>query len=242
MGDSITAGAGASSTSKEYPQLLQVNDSGAWPGFDDLDLETSFPGIVDVIDVSVPGATLSSLENQQIPELESLLSFPVSGQTIIVMTIGGNDAQMALIPFADADAIMNEALKDFESITDWFLDPAHFADGAYLYASNLYEPSDGTGQSQCFFGFDYGDRISSLEELNLGLYDMGMDKGFAVVDSWRHFSGHGFNASDSSVYGYDEADPTNWFASDCIHPNDQGHHEFRRLFHAAIEGHGLPIE
>ena len=242
LGDSITDGAGASSTSKQYVQLLQVNDSSAWPDADALDLETSFPGITEVIDVSFGGATISSLQSQQIPELESILSLPASGQTIFVVTIGGNDAQQALNPFADADSIMTTALSKFDTMTDWFLDPANFPDGAYLYAANLYEPSDGTGQSECFFGFNYSDRLSALEEMNEGVYQMGMDKGFAVVDMWRHFSGHGFNSADSGVFGYDADDPTNWFANDCIHPNDRGHHELRRLFHAAIEGHGLPIE
>ena len=66
------------------------------------------------------------------------------------------------------------------------------------------------------------------------------EKGFSVVDLRGHFSGHGFNASDSSVYGHDAEDTSNWFDNDCIHPNDRGHHEIRRLFHAAIEG--LPLE
>ena len=33
----------------------------------------------------------------------------------------------------------------------------------------------------------------------------------------------------------DRDDATGWF-SDCIHPNDRGHHELRRLFFEAIDG------
>jgi len=62
------------------------------------------------------------------------------------------------------------------------------------------------------------------------------ERGFAVLDLRGHFLGHGYHAEDPTVPSYDPEDPTLWFAPDCIHPNDRGHHEVRRLFHAAITG------
>jgi len=39
---------------------------------------------------------------------------------------------------------------------------------------------------------------------------------------------------------YDATDPTVWF-SDCVHPNDRGHQELRRVFFEAISG-TYPVE
>ena len=42
--------------------------------------------------------------------------------------------------------------------------------------------------------------------------------------------GHGFHATSETLESYDANDATEWFDNDCIHPNDRGHHELRRLF------------
>jgi hypothetical protein len=57
-----------------------------------------------------------------------------------------------------------------------------------------------------------------------------------VLDLRGHFLGHGFYSEASGSAAYDADDPTQWFDRDCIHPNDRGHHELRRLVHAAITG------
>lgn len=242
LGDSITEGYGASDSAHEYTALLQQNTP-AWPGFDAIDLETSYPGIVDVIDVSEGGATTSDLESRQLGELDDLLVYPVSGETIVVVTIAGNDMQEALIPLVDAATVVDRALTNLGQIADYFLDPAKFPDGVFLYMTNVYEPSDGYGQAAgCFFGIDYSADLPELDRFNDTFADLGADRGFAVLDLRGHFLGHGFYADDSSIAGHDPADPTIWFAPDCIHPNDRGHHELRRLFHAAITGQPLLYE
>ena len=58
--------------------------------------------------------------------------------------------------------------------------------------------------------------------------------GFAVIDMLGHFHGHGHNYDHTENPYYDAADPTGWFA-DCIHANDRGHHEIRRLFYEAMD-------
>jgi hypothetical protein len=126
-------------------------------------------------------------------------------------------------------------------MADWFTDPANFPDGAFVYAANVYEPSDGTGQSDCFFGFNYADRLSTLDQMNEDIIDLAAEHELAIVDIRGHFSGHGYNAEDESVFGYDADDTTLWLANDCIHPNDVGHHEMRRLFHSAIVGQTLTL-
>ncbi len=51
------------------------------------------------------------------------------------------------------------------------------------------------------------------------------------------FLGHGFHYFEASATTYDPYDPTLWLSEqDCIHPNNRGHHELRRIFYQAIRG------
>jgi lysophospholipase L1-like esterase len=244
LGDSITDGVGASREQLAYPALLTSNASRQWPDHDEVAIDRSFPSVTEVIDVSVGGATTSTMIRDQLPALESQVGgFPASGETIVVYTIGGNDAQGALNPLVDADEVMAETLANMEEIIDWFLDPGRFPDGVHVYLTNVYEPTDGEGQyAGCFFGFNFGARLPVLEQFNADLRDLGEDKGVSVVDLRGHFLGHGFYHDDDATPHYDAADPTLWLEEDCIHPNDRGHHEIRRLFHAAIEAEPLALE
>jgi lysophospholipase L1-like esterase len=234
LGDSITAGDGDNDRDLLYKELLQENRR-PWSGFDDVDLETSFPSITEVVDVSRGGATTDTLLGSQLPALEDDLAFPASGETVVVFTIGGNDLQAALAPFTDAEALATAVLGRVEEAVTWLQDPERFPDGVRIYATNVYEPSDGTGyNADCFFGIDYSDKIGVLADYNDDLAALGAELGFSVVDLRGHFLGHGHNFADSGIDAYDAEDPTLWMLDDCIHPNKRGHHEVRRLFHAAI--------
>ena len=217
LGDSITAGHQPSwGISNLYRSLLEENSSHWSPEFDGYDIPGLFPSATEFINVSQGGATTDTLISSQLPALESRLTFPAAGETIIIFTVGGNDAQGALV--GDADAILGRVENNFETITDWLLDASRFPDGAYIYLTNIYEPSNGVGRSECFFTFDYGAKLPKLEEANAGLVTMGEEKGFAVVDLYGHFKDHGFNADDFTIENYDADDPTNWFEDDCLHP------------------------
>ncbi len=71
---------------------------------------------------------------------------------------------------------------------------------------------------------------------------LGEELGVSIVDLRGHFLGHGHNHSDDSMGAYHSDDATLWFDNDCIHPNDRGHHEIRRLFYAAISATDLPLD
>lgn len=243
MGDSITAGVGASKTNREYRELLQSNADRAWPDFTEEDLATRFPSVTEVIDVSRGGATTYDLRNSQLTALAARLGRePADGETLVVFTIGGNDAQRALNPLEDPEAVIDSTLANMEAIIEGLQDPALFAEAPFIYATNIYEPSDGVGQvDDCFYGINYSAALPQLERYNTELAAMGDDLGFSVVDLRGHFLGHGFHRKNKQSGAYDADDPTLWFESDCIHPNDRGHHEIRRLFFHAIEGTDLPL-
>ena len=241
MGDSITDGVGASMNSLTYTALLETNSDTAWPDHVDVTLSDAFPSIEEWINVGVGGATTSTMKYNQLPDLEAQLDLPAEGETLIFVTIGGNDAQQALLPFADVDTIAQAALDNIDDMARWLTDPANFPDGVYVYFTNIYEPSDGTGQSQCFFGMNYAESLAKLDVMNGGLISMGMDIGFAAVDLNGHFRGHGMNNEDVTINAYHTEDPSRWFNDDCLHPNDRGHHEVRRLFYYATQEMPLPL-
>lgn len=242
LGDSISAGFGATRGSLAYTELLQKNSR--WEGFANEDLETSHPTIEEVIDVSRGGATTDTLLAQQIPQLDAALGdAPVEGGTIVVFTIGGNDAQAALNPLADPAEVIDAALANFEALVDELTSTDRFAGPVWLYATNVYEPSDGTGQvDDCFFGISYEAALPELDRFTDELFALGADRGVSIVDLRAHFRGHGFRHAETDLDAYDAEDPSLWFDADCIHPNNRGHHEIRRLFHAAITGRELRVQ
>lgn len=246
LGDSISAGVGASDGPLTYPSLLVENDASTWPSFEEDDLESLF-GSLDVVDVAVPGATTNSLIAEQLPALEGELGATVSGESIVVLTIGGNDMQRALLPMvlaSDKEAAYQEQIvptvERFEAIVDYFQDAQRFPDGVKLYMANVYEPTDNEGQADgCFFSANIIDALPYLDRANDTFRDLAVEKGFGLVDLNGHFEGHGHNHDDETIEAYDADDPTLWMADDCIHPNDRGHHELRRLFLTAIDGRPL---
>lgn len=246
LGDSITAGSGASSAELRYKSLLVEDQSTMWQTWAEQDLESLY-GPLEVIDVSVAGAQTGSLIERQLPALDEAIGGSLSGETIIVMTIGGNDMQGALPAMLlneDKEAAYEErirpALDNFATILDYFEDPARFPDGAKVFLTNVYEPTDNGGRAAgCFFGVDIGPALPYLDRANDEIRALAVERGVAAIDLRGHFLGHGHNHEDATLEAHDAADPTLWMANDCIHPNDRGHHEVRRLFLTAIDGRPL---
>jgi len=247
LGDSITAGVGASQGSLAYPALLEENDDGTWDGWGDHDLRSVYGADFDVVDVAQGGAVTDDLVDRQLPALSAQLGDSVSGQTVVIMTIGGNDMQAAILPLlqandqdAEADRIIGGVADNMHETLDYFDDSERFPDGTFVYFANVYEPSDAVGQSdRCFFGIDYSTIMRYFVQANGTMRDIAEERGAAMVDMRGHFLGHGMYNEDEDNDAYDDDDPSRWFESDCQHPNDRGHHEIRRLFVTAAEGRPL---
>ncbi len=241
LGDSITAGYGASKRKLSYPRLLKENDDATWADAADLDFPGLYGADPDILDVSVPGATTGSLVGEQLPAVTSGLGDTVSGPTIVIATIAGNDVQAVMLSPDQADAAIASITANLTQFYDYFADPVRFPDGSFVYLANVYEPSDGVGQAdECFYGLDLTSALGTLDKVNAATLAQAQDRGVAWIDMHGHFLGHGYHASDPTNPYYEAADPSLWFASDCIHPNDRGHHEIRRLFWYALAGQDFP--
>jgi len=247
LGDSITAGVGASAGSLTYPSLLVNNDEDVWGDYADTDLRGLF-GDMEVVDVSVGGATTDSVLSEQLPDLSSALGASVSGESLVVITVGGNDMQANMLQILTggdgvAAQVIDGVVDNMNEFIDYFDDANRFPDGVFVYLSNVYEPTDSFGQvDQCLFGFDIGPIMHNFDQANDAIRGVAEDRGIGMVDLRGHFMGHGWYNEDTELPWHHPEDPTRWFDDDCIHPNDRGHHELRRLFHAAIDGVPLPAE
>lgn len=234
LGDSISAGAGAGGASRVYHALLADNDDSTWPDDSDNDLVALTGGDVDIVDYSRGGATTRNLRGQTDGALEEI-GLPASGHTIVVLTIGGNDLQSALIGGNPTGPLLDDAIDAIRAMAARFLDPDDFPDGTSLYLATVYDPSDGEAHVDgCFLGLTLPEFVSALDVWRERYIEAGMELGFSVVDALGHYHGHGHNYENMDNPYYDAEDNTGWF-SDCIHPNTRGHHELRRLFYEAMD-------
>lgn len=241
IGDSITAGNGASKNKLDYVHLLQENADETWPVFADADFAGAWGGVPEVIDESVPGATTASLAYGQLEDVAEAVGDTVSGHTAVVVTIAGNDVQALLFSPNDLPEALVDIDANLEVMYEFFGDTARFPDGASIYLANVYEPSDGVGQAdECFFGLDLTSALATLDAVNAATRAQAEAKGGAWLDMHGHFLGHGYYAGDSENPYHQADDPSLWFDEDCIHPNDRGHHEIRRLFWHALSGQAWP--
>ncbi len=247
LGDSITDGTGATTRDLSYPALLYANDDHTWSDWQGVDLTTRFPELTEWVDVSRGGATTDSLVGTQLPRLTDQLGLKhsaVTGESIAVLTIGGNDLQAAMFELlilddgerdAHAEELIALMVGNLEATLDHFEDPTRYPDGALVYFANVYDPTDGRGQADsCFLGADLSALWPLFDDANAAMRDVAERRGAALIDMRGHFLGHGHNYDDETLPHYDASDPSLWLDLDCIHPNDRGHHEIRTIFYEAI--------
>src|SRR5262249_38900038 len=146
-----------------------------------------------------------------------------------------------ILDIGQTDAVIADVTDNLAATYDFFQDASRFPDGVFIYLANVYEPSDGVGQAaECFYGLDLSQVLTSLDEVNAATRAQAEERRTAWIDMHGHFLGHGFNGDDPANPYYQADDPSLWFYDDCIHPNDRGHHEIRRLFWYALAGRNWP--
>lgn len=197
------------------------------------------------------------LEGSAGTPLGSLINggFPASGHTIVVMTVGGDDINHALDAGASNAELLGphliSAQANLVAIVQWLrgeVSPGvdRFPDGVSIYLMNVYDPTDGE-----LFAQTTGCTMPPVPQMagvasawRVGFTAVAQQletqaNGFAVIDAYGHFLGHGHHYDDANNAFYRSADPTGWFPSNCTHPAELGHGEIAKLFWEAIDsGHG----
>jgi lysophospholipase L1-like esterase len=234
VGDSVTVGAGLADARDRYASLLLDQCPDCWP-FDGGDLTDRF-GELEVLDLSEPGMTVTELLIQHIGRIEETFGSPVTGGVLMIGTLGLGD----IIFGRGTPAAEDLYIDNLGRLDDYLSDPAVFPDGAWLYLANIYDPTDGTGwYPDCFGSADMSAMTDAFESANAASRELAIERGWAWVDARSHFLGHGHHYDDPDSPYYRADDPVPWYI-DCLHPNENGHHEMRRLFLSAIDG--VPLE
>ena len=216
LGDSITAGSGASSTT-HYRALLGDK------------LEAQFGADIQIDNCSNGGAVNADLLDNQIPEC-----FPEAEEsnTLVIITSGGNDIVRTAInkpDFETGKTAVDDLVADMEDALDYFADDSNFPGGVSVVYANVYEYTDATGNlDSCSLAAVAGltgqwdEGIDIYGYLESEYMRLAVERGFDVLFLEEMFCGHGWNREDSDGPCYEDRGEL-WMSSDCIRPNEAGH-------------------
>jgi hypothetical protein len=165
----------------------------------------------------------------QVSDLPSVLPGPVA----VVITSGGNDMKDDIgSVILGTDGPHRAQMKaNIDAALGALTTPGRFGPGVevYVFEANIYDSSDGAGdfgQHDCAFGGGLPPIPTDpfFETWNADIRDAVEARGQIPVDMHGYFYGHGYASGD------------NWYASDCTHPNSDGHDELHRFVFEIITG------
>jgi len=237
IGDSITDGFGATEGFSYFERLIK-NPEGECEDMLGKNLSVVLPKL-KAKNISVSGSV--SLEH--LGRIRSLKPQPTDVLGIVVMTTGGNDliheyGQKPPKECAMYGAILNQAqpwINNFEKRLDEMIIgiKEKFPGGCHIFLANIYDPSDGTGNTNTWFtGLpDWPDGLSILEAYNQIISNCADKYDFVhLVDIHKHFLGHGIYCRRFWNRNYQWSDPTYWYYLNIEDPSDRGYDAIRRLF------------
>ena len=173
-------------------------------------------------------------------------------RTLVVMTVGGNDIAsitQAGLEGEPVDAIWEDTREFVQLVRDavrWFRDdPARFPNGVFVVFANMYEFTDGTGDTESCSGAalaGYGGEWEDPDALadmvvwaNEQFMSIAVETGTDMIFMLESFCGHGFRRDDPSAPCYRAPGAELWFDATCIHPNPRGHREIADMFMAVVD-------
>ncbi|HTS19185.1 MAG TPA: SGNH/GDSL hydrolase family protein [Verrucomicrobiae bacterium] len=249
IGDSVTAGFGAT-RNHSYFDLLQQNDDAGYPDMVGRDLRHVLPHFI-VHNLSVSYTVLEEHLRDQVP---LIAEYPPQVHGIVVITAGGNDLIHDYGRSAPRDGAMygctyDQAVKwkdSFRRRLRGILDgvTAKFPGGCDVFLANIYDPTDDVGDIEhAHLGLPaWPDGVRVLPLFNDLIADTCRNyTNVHLVDMHGAFLGHGIHCSDRHNIHYRGDDPHYWYYENLEDPNDRGYDAIRRLFlieMSKVLGHG----
>jgi lysophospholipase L1-like esterase len=172
--------------------------------------------------------------------------------TLVVMTIGGNDianiTQDGLdgVPIADIWQDVYDFTDVLRGAVEWFFDtPGKFPNGVYIVFANMFEFTDGTGDTNACpaaalagFGAPWDDPAALADMVifaNEEYMSIAVDNQVDLIFALEEFCGHGFNHEDPSAPCYRGPNTPIWIDFTCIHPNPEGHDALANMFMSVVQ-------
>lgn len=185
------------------------------------------------------------------PHQQILMAFPEVEplRTLVVITMGGNDVFAWAEAHAEGKtdeeimAMVQEAVTDFDDAMRWFRqNPERFPNGVFVVFSNIYEYTDGTGDTTvCPLAATLGltepwpGGRAPVIWANEQYMRIAVEYGFDMIFLLENFCGHGLLYDDPSTQCYRGPDTEPWIDATCIHPNPAGHAEIARMVTAVVD-------
>ena len=230
LGDSISIDEYAGGPGRGGASLLARNRDDDFPAWRGRDLTTVYPGLRFEL-MATDGGTTATLLDVQLPRLVRLNLRP----QVVTLTVGGNDLLGAYGDTVAARGVIDTVLRRMDDALGLLRQRA--ALDARLVVGTVYDPSDGTGDTEALGLPPWPDAVEVIGELNSGLRQVAAAHGAAVADVHAAFLGHGLNAGDPRDPAPRPKTQDLWFCS-LIEPNAWGASGVRAAFWDALRHRG----
>lgn len=236
LGDSITSGFGASPGKSYFARLLSHPED-EFADVQGLSLSEVLPNL-ESLNRSVSGTTSIELLEFSLPKLE-LQAEETFG--IVVMTTGGNDVihnygrtppregAMYGATVAEAEPWFVNSEKRLNIILDQVEE--HFPGGCEIFLGNIYDPTDGVGDTINAGLPRWNEGIQVLERYNQIIEQTCQAREHVhLIDLHSTFLGHGIHCKKFWKSTYRSDDPFYWYYDNLEDPNNRGYDAIRRLY------------
>ena len=238
IGDSVTAGYGATSD-HSYFELLQSNDDALDPAMKGVDLRHVLPNLT-VKNYAVSYTVSAEHLRGQVPLLKPQ---PPQVHGLVVITTGGNDLihDYGRTPACDgalygcryeqAVAWKEKFRTRLRGILDGVI--ARFPGGCDVFLANIYDPTDEVGDIEHanLLLPAWPDGLKVLLLFNNVIAETCRSyPNVHLVDFYSAFLGHGIHCANRFNRNYQTEDPHYWYFNNLEDPNDRGYDAIRRLF------------
>lgn len=261
LGDSVTAGTPPSLTDQYYRTILADRlaerfeleaPSDSWRLVNVIDNGKSLePFSGDFANCAEWGARTDDLMRDSTQVEDCFPSNERGKTTLVIFTIGGNDIASITKAGLDGDPLEQiwEENREFVALLDdtiaWLVEPGRFPAGVHVIFSNMFEFTDGTGEttacpaaSLAGFGAEW-ENPDDLADLviwaNEQYLRIAVDYGVDMIFMLEAFCGHGFNNNDPRGPCYRGPRTPTWFDLTCIHPNPEGHQQIADMFMTVVD-------
>jgi lysophospholipase L1-like esterase len=236
IGDSITAGLGASRPSLSYFARLIRNPDDEFTEMRGRCLSAVIPNL-ETDNIAVSGS--NSLQHVQ--WIEGLPEQDADLLGMVVMTTGGNDlihwyGRGAPREGAMYGATLQQArlwIASFEQRLHRMIDllETKFPGGCLIFLGDIYDPTDGVGDAPSVFLPDWPDGLAIHAAYNNVIRRCAQQRETVhLVPIHATFLGHGSHCTQFWRPHYRPEDPHYWYFSNIEDPNDRGYDALRRIF------------
>jgi lysophospholipase L1-like esterase len=236
FGDSVTAGFGASKAHSYFDRLTK-NPDNEFPEMRGISLSRVFPNLT-ATNWALSGSTSLQHVKMQTAKFEQQ---PEDVLGIVVLTTGGNDiihnyGKTTPREGAMYGATLEQAkpwIENYETRLDELLENFQkmFPGGCLVFLANIYDPTDGIGDTHRAGLPAWKDCSAILDAYNK-VIERAVEKHSFVhlVNIHDPFLGHGIHSTQFWRKNYRSEDPHYWYHMNLEDPNDRGYDALRRLF------------